>query len=259
MGYAHVVGAALFIGIDSMKVLELFAGNGVISEAFRKRGHEAYTVDWNESLELSLCADISTLEKEQILELCKGKPDVIWASPDCTTYSVAGIGNHRRMNPYTYELEPISEYASFCDNCNRHLIELIRQLSPRFYFIENPRGGLRTMSFMAGIPRYTVTYCQYGEERMKPTDIWTNHPNPRFFPPCKNGDPCHVRTPRHSKVGTQGLRDSLERAKIPDMLCNHIVDICENPEPIGIDCNSFSIGAAKQIRLDGYFKMNQMS
>ena len=43
------------------------------------------------------------------------------------------------------------------------------------------------MYFMQGLPRYTVTYCQYGERRQKPTDIWTKHPNPKFKPPCKCG------------------------------------------------------------------------
>ena len=56
------------------------------------------------------------------------------------------------------------------------------------------------------LPRYTVTYCQYGDNRMKPTDIWTNHPCPKFKPPCKNGDPCHVSAPRGSQTGTQGLK-----------------------------------------------------
>ena len=28
---------------------------------------------------------------------------------------------------------------------------------------------------LKGIPRKTVCYCQYGEDRMKPTDIWTNN------------------------------------------------------------------------------------
>ena len=41
------------------------------------------------------------------------------------------------------------------------------------------------MDFMKYIPRYTTTYCKYGEERMKPTDLFTNHPNPQFKPPCK--------------------------------------------------------------------------
>lgn len=83
------------------------------------------------------------------------------------------------------------------------------------------------MDFMRGFPRYTVTYCQYGSTRMKPTDIWTNHPDPKFKPPCHNGDCCHVAAPRGAKTGTQGLKGSIERAKIPNELCRHIVDICD--------------------------------
>ena len=86
---------------------------------------------------------------------------------------------------------------------------------------------MRKMEFMEGLPRYTITYCQYGDTRMKPTDIWTNHPNPQFKPPCKNGDKCHTPAPRGAKMGTQGLTGSVERAKIPIEFCNHIVDICE--------------------------------
>ena len=88
-------------------------------------------------------------------------------------------------------------------------------------------GGLRKMSFMKDLPRYTVTYCQYGDQRQKPTDIWTNHPNPEFKPPCKRGSSCHIAAPRGRKTGTQGLKTSMERATIPEQLCEHIVDICE--------------------------------
>ena len=67
---------------------------------------------------------------------------------------------------------------------DQHVLKLIDQLQPRYYFIENPRGGMRKMEWMKGLPRYTVTYCQYGDNRMKPTDIWTNHPDPKFLPMC---------------------------------------------------------------------------
>ncbi len=83
------------------------------------------------------------------------------------------------------------------------------------------------MDFVKGLPRYTVTYCQYGENRMKPTDIFTNHPEPNLKPPCKNGDKCHEPAPRGSKTGTQGIKGSINRARIPELLCEHIVDICE--------------------------------
>jgi len=211
-----------------MKILELFAGTRSISKAFEKRGHSTYSVEWNKDFEnISLYEDVNNLTVKKIIKLCGGIPDVIWASPDCTTYSIAGIGHHRVKNKITGELNPISDYAKFCDKTNKHLLDLIQEIKPKYYFIENPRGGLRTMDFMKGLYRYTVTYCQYGDTRMKPTDIWTNHPNPNFKPPCKNGDSCHEPAPRHSKTGTQGIKGAIERAKIPENLCEHIVNICE--------------------------------
>ena len=172
-------------------------------------------------------ADISTITAKDILERF-GKPDVIWASPDCTTFSVSAISHHRRKNAETGNLDPISEYAKFCDMCDQNVIKLIKDLNPTYFFIENPRGGLRKMSWMQEFDRYTITYCQYGDFRMKPTDIWTNHPNPCFKPPCKNGDKCHQAAPRGSSTGTQGLKNAMEKSRIPDQLCDYIVEICEH-------------------------------
>ncbi len=210
-----------------MKVLELFAGTRSIGKAFEARGHEVFSVEWDKKFDnIDLYADIGELTAQDILEKF-GKPDVIWASPDCTTFSVAAISKHRRLNKETGSLDPISQYAHFCDKVDKHVLELIKELNPSLWFIENPRGGMRKMEWMQGLPRYTVTYCQYGETRMKPTDIWTNHPEPKFKPPCKNGDSCHVRAPRGARTGTQGINGSKDRSIIPAQLCEHIVDICE--------------------------------
>lgn len=216
-----------------MKILELFAGTRSIGKAFEAAGHEVFSVEWDKNFEnIDLYADIMTVTAADILEKF-GKPDVIWASPDCSTFSIAAISHHRRKNPETGNLDPVSEYAKFCDKVDRHVLELIKELKPKFYFIENPRGGLRKMTWMQGIPRYTVTYFQYeldkpvSERRMKPTDIWTNHPDPQFRPMCKNGDSCHAPAPRGAKTGTQGLKGSKERSVIPRILCEHIVYICE--------------------------------
>lgn len=218
-----------------MKVLELFAGTRSIGKAFEAHGHEVFSVEWDKSFEhINLYADIGQLTAQEVLEKF-GHPDVIWASPDCSSYSVAGIGYHRKLNPITKNLDPQTDYARFCDQVNQHVVELIKELNPTYYFIENPRGGMRKMTWMQDLPRYTVTYCKYEtdrpleQRRMKPTDIWTNHPNPRFIPPCKNGDKCHAPAPRGSRTGTQGLKGSKERSVIPPILCRHIVDICENP------------------------------
>jgi len=162
-----------------------------------------------------------------------GRPDVVWASPPCTSYSIAAISHHRHKNPITGNLDPVSDFAKLSDELVKHTLELIRELNPTYWFVENPRGGLRKMTFMQDLPRYTVTYCKYetdkpiSERRMKPTDIWTNHPDPQFEPMCKNGDPCHQSAPRGSKTGTQGLKGAVERSVIPEGLCLHIADICK--------------------------------
>ena len=209
-----------------MKVLELFAGTRSIGKAFEEKGHEVFSVEWDSSFEnIDLYKDIYELSAKEILDKF-GKPDVIWASPDCSSYSIAAISHHRKREE-NGNLAPVSEYAKFCDRVNQHTLNLIMTLSPKYWFIENPRGGMRKMDFMHGLPRYTVTYCQYGDTRMKPTDIWTNHPDPKFKPMCKNGDPCHEKAPRGSRTGTQGLNGSKERSVIPVELCKHIVKICE--------------------------------
>ena len=219
-----------------MKVLELFAGTRSIGKAFESKGHEVYSIEWNKDFEnINWYVDIGTITTQDILDKF-GIPDVIWSSFDCTSYSIAGISHHRKKEE-DGNLTPISDYAKFCDKVNTHVIDLINELlklNPNMlYFIENPRGGLRKMNFMKELPRYTITYCQYMldvpvEERcMKPTDIWTNHPNPKFKPMCKNGDSCHARAPRGSRTGIQGRKGAKERAVIPKQLCEHIVDICE--------------------------------
>ena len=210
-----------------MKVLELFAGTRSIGKAFEERGHEVFSVEWDKSHEnIDLYIDILELTSEYILKHF-GKPDVIWASPDCTTYSIAGISHHRRRDTLTGHLHPYSDYAIQCDKVNKHVLKLINELQPKYYYIENPRGGMRKMDFMQDLPRYTVTYCQYGDNRMKPTDIWTNHTEPNFKPMCKNGEPCHVSAPRGSRTGTQGLKCRKQRSVIPYELCKHISIISE--------------------------------
>lgn len=219
-----------------MKVLELFAGTRSIGKAFEAHGHEVFSVEWDKRFDrIDLYVDIGTLTAQDVIGLF-GLPDVVWASFDCSTFSLMAISRHRRKNPETGNLDAVSDYAKFCDRVDQHVLRLIEDLQREreaqglpqlLLFIENPRAGLRKMEWMQHLPRYTVTYCQYGDTRMKPTDIWTNAPSPNFKPMCKNGDPCHERAPRGSKTGTRGLKNATERSVIPAQLCEHIVSICE--------------------------------
>ena len=194
--------------------------------AFERRGGVVFSVDWDPGFsDIDLCCDVMDVTPELVLERF-GRPDVVWASPDCTTYSVAAISRHREKEPHG-NLAPKTAKAAAADRVNMHLHNLIMALRPELWFIENPRSGMRKMDFMHGLDgmRHTVTYCHYGDTRMKPTDIWTNHPDPQFKPPCKPGDKCHEAAPRGSRTGTQGLDGSKARSLIPKELCDHIVDI----------------------------------
>ena len=104
------------------------------------------------------------------------------------------------------------------------------------FFIENPRGMMRKMPFVKSIDRTTVWYCTYGDERAKPTDIFTNHLfsvfNPKGWIPkheCFNGNKkCHHESaPRGSKTGTQGKSGSYDRSKIPEQLAIEVIKSCE--------------------------------
>lgn len=204
-----------------MKILELFAGSRSIGKAAEELGHYVFSVDIEPFENIDLVKDISELHYRDI----PFKPDMIWASPPCTSYSIAAISSHRDGKL------PVSSLARESDALVVRTLAIINQYDC-VYYIENPVGMLRKMPFMLGIPRATITYCSYGDERMKPTDIWSNNIYSLFNtngwyprPKCRNGNKkCHhEESPRGSKSGTQGLKSSYERSKIPRELCIDII------------------------------------
>lgn len=203
----------------TINILELFAGSRSIGTAAEDMGMNVFSVDWKQFDGINLTTDIGTMTKEDVPFI----PDGVWASPDCTTYTIAAISTHRNGT------EPKSEYAKKCDSVNKHFIGLIKQwleINPDMvFFIENPRGMLRKMSFMQEFKRHTIWYCQYGDDRAKPTDIWTNSKTWMPRPMCHNGNKnCHHQSaPRGSKTGTQGRKGSYERSIIPKELCVEIL------------------------------------
>jgi len=205
-----------------MNVLELFAGSRSIGKAGEELGMNIFSSDIKQFGGIDYIVNILEFDYTKVTFV----PDIIWASPPCTGFSVASIGHHWTGGKGAYI--PKTETAVLGKKLAQKTIEIIeyyKTLNPDLiWYIENPRGLLRKMPFMESLPiRNTVTYCQYGDDRMKPTDIWTNNKNWTPKPMCKNGMPCHVSAPRGSKTGTQGLKGNYERSIIPHELCIEVL------------------------------------
>lgn len=204
-----------------MKVLELFAGSRSIGKAAEKFGYDVYSSDINDFENINYMVDILNFDVIKVPFL----PDIIWASPPCTGFSVAALGYHWTGGKGAYI--PATDTAKLGIEIAKKTIEIIKYFNPKYFFIENPRGVLRKMDFMQEFKRHTITYCQYGDDRMKPTDIWTNSNDWIPKKPCKNGDSCHIAAPRGSRTGTQGRKNAYERSKIPEQLCIEIMGSCK--------------------------------
>lgn len=201
-----------------MRLLELYAGSRSIGKAAEHYGFQVLSTDIVPFEGIDIVGDILALPLEMWTDF---DPDVIWASPPCTSFSVASIGHHWTGGKGAYI--PKTDGALLGLALMRRTLEVIQVCRPRLWYIENPRGLMRKMPEMLSLPRrVTVTYCQYGDTRMKPTDIWTNDQKWEPRPMCKNGDPCHEAAPRGAKTGTQGLSGAYDRSRIPEALCREI-------------------------------------
>ncbi len=112
-----------------MRVLELFAGSRSIGEEAEKLGYQVFSVDIVGFPGIDLVKDIEFLASEDI----PFRPDIIWASPPCTTYSIAAISHHRDMGT------PKTDFAAKSDRLILNTLILIKHFNC-IYYIENPRG-----------------------------------------------------------------------------------------------------------------------
>lgn len=198
-----------------MKTLELFCGTKSFSKVAAERGHNTHTIDHKHIFEPDECISVTS-----ITELPKDI-DVLWASPPYTCFSIASVSTH-----WHYPGRPKTWAAKSAVNLIEHTMSLIEAARPKFWFVENPRGMMRKLPRMDDHRRITTTYCQYGDTRMKPTDIWTNT-DIELKPCCKRGAPRHEAAPRGSKTGTQGRDGAVERGRIPPLLMHAILEYCE--------------------------------
>ena len=152
------------------RLLELFSGTGSVGRAFAELGWEVVSLDVDPKSKPTICADVCSWEPLPMF--AQGYFDLIWASPPCTEYSRALTRRPRRLEEG--------------DRTAIRTLELIRDLRPRFWCIENPQTGLlKRRPFMANPPWSDVTYCKYGYPYKKATRLWHNLPwEPEHLPCC---------------------------------------------------------------------------
>jgi len=193
-----------------LNILHLCSGTNSTVQAFIDRGHNVVSVDNDASFHATYTRDVLDLTPRDLRDW--GPFDFAVAGPPCEGFSVASIGRNWTGGKNAYI--PASETTRRGLRIATHVHDLISTLGCP-YVVENPRGLMRKTA-LQDVPRVTVTYCQYGDSRMKPTDLFS-HRFPRYWGPrpvCKNGDPCHDAAPRGSKTGTQGLA-KIDRSRVP--------------------------------------------
>lgn len=196
--------------MSSLRVLDLFSGLGGWSAPARAMGLEVVRVELEPHLEAEVHADILTLSAADLGG--RGAYDLVLASPPCEGFSVMNIGKN-----WHHDGQPKTDKARLALRLVEATLALIGELQPSYWVMENPRDKLRVLPPVQHLERRTVTYCHYGERRMKPTDLWSDRwpPSLQLEAPCRNGDPCHVRAPRGSTTGTQGMGDYWQKSVVP--------------------------------------------
>lgn len=154
--------------------IDLCSGLGGFSQAFVDAGWEVITVDIEARFNPTICADITKLTAQEIESRTKlanfraYQKVVVWASPPCERFSVA--------TPYW----PKKGIRKALDIVGA-TIELIIDIKPDYWMLENPRGRLR---WFLNAPPNSIKLKDYGFKRgvsnskprrpTKPTDLWGN-------------------------------------------------------------------------------------
>lgn len=160
------------------RLLELFCGTKSVGKEYEKAGYEVISLDFNPKFNATHIEDIL---KWDYTQYPKDYFNVIWASPDCTTWSLATGGKYRLKDKiYGLENEHQSK-ATQANNMILRVIEILKYFDCGAWFIENPKALLihfpPLKEFIKEV-NANVTLVYYGNYNdwgfIKATHIWSN-------------------------------------------------------------------------------------
>jgi hypothetical protein len=161
------------------RLLELFCGTKSVGTVFETAGYEIVSLDYNKKFNATHTVDILTWDYKQY------EPDyfdVIWASPDCRTFSIATGGKYRSKDMIYGKNNDAQGGADLGNAMIVKLIEILKYFKCKAWFVENPRGLLQyfppLVDFIKEVNGHKVLvyYGNYGWGFPKPTHIWSNLP-----------------------------------------------------------------------------------
>ena len=207
------------------RALVLFRGTGSVDRSLEAAGFQVDSLDCDPKCRATWTSDV--LEWEAWRHMMPGRYDFIWASPPCQQYSIART---TAKTPRNLEL---------ADRIVARTLEIIRELQPKGWLMENPATGfLKTRDVVQGLPYRDVSYCMYSDGinhlYRKPTRLWGFLP--LFIPRdmCSYQNPCQFSsaTGRHPTcaqrfnpkcfVGTKHTLNQLY--SMPQQLTNDIAE-----------------------------------
>lgn len=153
--------------------------------------------------------------------------DRIWTSPDCTTFSIAAISHHRRNNTETGNIGRSVTTQNFVMS-RQTRYRTYQRITSSILFYWKSKGWVKKdvmverfteiHNYILSIEQYQNEANWYMDEPLKST-IQASLSQWRFIPQ-PNAKMCKTRI--------QGLKGSIVRSRIPEKLCEQIVDISEN-------------------------------
>jgi site-specific DNA-cytosine methylase len=213
------------------RLLELFCGTKSVGKVFETAGYEVISLDYNAKFNATHTEDILTWNYQQYPS---DYFDVIWASPDCRTWSLATGGKYRnKKNIYGLD-NKYQEQAILGNNMVLRVIEILKYFMCKAWFIENPKAlmihfpPLKQFITEHKANNNVVYYGNYNDWGFpKATHIWSNMllwENEKM--PILSKEKYDVKyynySGRYKKYYKAFKRNAEERSRIPPDLINRL-------------------------------------